>query len=123
MLARTVIRVTAWSWIPSRATAETFGVVMTISMDRGAYGILNDSDLLDDSYDVAETKLEEKNVITYNATFPKEGKYTPNHMDYIFVTDPNSVLEYDVLQDQYEADDGEMRYPSDHFPVVIKIKL
>jgi Metal-dependent hydrolase len=87
-----------------------------------SYDVLNDSDLLDDSYDVAEIKLEEKNVITYNATYAHENIERKDHLDYIFVTDPNSVLQYDVLQDQYEYD-GEMRYPSDHFPVVIKIKL
>ena len=96
---------------------------MNFNMKSDGYKILKNSDLLEDSYDVAETKLEEKNVITYNATFPEERIEKRNHVDYIFVTDPNSVLEYDVLQDQYKADDGEMRYPSDHFPVVIKIKL
>ena len=90
---------------------------LNFDMKSGGYKILKNSDLLEDSYDVAETKLEKKDVATFNHYGTEE-----RHLDYIFVTDPNSVLQYDVLQDQYEYR-GEMRYPSDHFPVVIKIKL
>jgi endonuclease/exonuclease/phosphatase family metal-dependent hydrolase len=43
---------------------------------------------------------------------------TTNRIDYIFVTRDIEVLRYAVLTDSFD-----LRYPSDHFPVVAKVSL
>lgn len=41
-----------------------------------------------------------------------------NRIDYVFASEAFKVLSYATLSDSYE-----MRYPSDHFPVIIQVKL
>lgn len=94
------------------------------------YKVFDESDFLKDSYNVAETKLKDQYTPTFNHFNHSEKKY-----DFIFVTDSVSVLEYDVLLDKYKKigdeffitdqyeEENDLKFASDHYPVVIKIKL
>ena len=95
-----------------------------------AYDILNLSDFVKDGANVAETKLKDPNTLTFNGFIEPKRR-----LDFFFVTDAVSVLEYDVLLDKYKKigdeifitdqyeEGNDLKYASDHFPIVIKIKL
>lgn len=95
-----------------------------------AYKTFNNSDFVKDGANVAETKLKDPNTLTFN-NFKKPER----RMDFIFVTEAVSVLEYDVLLDKYKKigdeffitdqyeEGNDLKFASDHYPVVIKIKL
>ena len=99
------------------------------------YSIIAKSDILVDSYDVAEKRFD------INGTFNnfKPQAWTENRIDHIFVTTNWEVLSHDVPTDVYWTKvEGEAvgstnfpkeqkynlyqtRMPSDHFPVVVKL--
>ena len=71
--------------------------------------------LLNDSYDISEMPpygpVGTFNNFDYNAKME-------HRIDYIFVSAQIKVLKYGVLTDSYQ-----LRFPSDHHPVVAKVKL
>lgn len=102
------------------------------------YDILNDSEQLKDSYELAPHKM------AWNGTFNAFdiNLWTDSRIDHVFVTDNIEVKHYAVLTESYRSkkkvtDDVkkgdfpeelsfkqyEARLPSDHFPVVIKLTL
>ena len=83
------------------------------------YKILTESGVIEDCLNVAQKKI--KVAGTFNK-FDNEYK-SEKRLDHILVTKNIDVLEYDVLLDTYPGQYGEDRFPSDHFPVVVKINL
>ena len=83
------------------------------------YKILTESGVIDDCINVAKKKIK------VTGTFNKfENDYkSEERLDHILVTKNINVLEYNVLLDTYPGQYGEDRFPSDHFPVVVKINL
>jgi len=77
--------------------------------------IIHDSGLLKDSYLVTKDPPY-GTVGTFNS-FNPEALMT-NRIDYIWVTPEVEVKKYGVLNDMHAG-----RFPSDHFPVMIKVKL
>ncbi len=82
-----------------------------------SYQLLNTSGLLKDSYDLATICYAE------NGTFTGFDTNTHSHdrIDHIFVTDDFKVERYGILTDAYWHKD-QLRFPSDHFPVVTRIE-
>lgn len=82
------------------------------------YKILNESGLVKDSRDAAEE------VVNGGGTFNAfdENHHSDERLDHIFITKTVPVQTYDILLDTYEKD-GKKRFPSDHYPVVLKLKL
>ena len=83
------------------------------------YEILTKSGVVEDCINVAQKKI--KVAGTFN-NFEKDRK-SDARLDHILVTKNINVLEYNVLLDTYPDQYGENRFPSDHFPVVVKINL
>jgi len=77
--------------------------------------IIYDSGFLNDSYLVTEVPPY-GTIGTFNS-FNPESPMT-NRIDYIWVTPDVTVKKYGVLNDMHYG-----RFPSDHFPVMIKVKL
>jgi len=77
--------------------------------------IIYDSGLLNDSYLV--TKVPPYGTVGTFNSFKPESPMT-NRIDYIWVTQDVTVKKYGVLNDLHYG-----RFPSDHFPVMIKAKL
>ncbi|MBK5195525.1 MAG: endonuclease/exonuclease/phosphatase family protein [Proteiniphilum sp.] len=77
--------------------------------------IIYDSGLLNDSYLV--TKVPPYGTVGTFNSFKPESPMT-NRIDYIWVTPDVTVKKYGVLNDMHYG-----RFPSDHFPVMIKVKL
>lgn len=83
------------------------------------YKILSGSGIIEDSFNVAKKKI--KSAGTFNKF--RNDYDSDVRLDFILVTKNINVLEYDVLLDTYPDQYGEERFPSDHFPVVVKIDL
>lgn len=102
------------------------------------YKILNDSDYLDDAYQLAPQKMAWNG--TYNAFEPNQ--WTASRIDHIFVTSNVAVDGYAVLLENYRRKnlqikgkkvDGNLQeasskdyiisLPSDHYPVFIKAEI
>ncbi|MDR1896461.1 MAG: endonuclease/exonuclease/phosphatase family protein [Prevotellaceae bacterium] len=99
------------------------------------YRIFKESDILDDSYDMASHRLAWMG--TANNFDP--GIMTVNRLDYIFLSPAAKVKRYGVLTDSYRDMVGEedirlpnfpeeivfrkcvVRFPSDHYPVMVEI--
>lgn len=102
------------------------------------YDILNDADLLEDAYEIADDKM------AWNGTFNafKAKLWTDSRIDHIFVTKGVSVSNYAVMTETYRSENKEakptregdapeeikfkkydVRLPSDHFPIFAKIKM
>ncbi len=77
-----------------------------------AYKRLSGSDMFNDSYDVAYM------VYANNGTFNgfDNTKGSDRRIDHIFVTNDVKVGKYGILTDTYHS-----RFPSDHFPVLVKL--
>lgn len=90
-----------------------------------AYAELSHSGFLSDSYALAESPY------ALNGTFNnyKTAGYTDSRIDHIFVTDGIEVEKYGILTDSYRTPAGgdtgayQIRLPSDHYPVKIKVIL
>jgi endonuclease/exonuclease/phosphatase family metal-dependent hydrolase len=83
-----------------------------IDQQNEAYKRLSTSDVFNDSYDVAYL------VYANNGTFNSfdNTKSTDKRIDHIFVTNDVKVEKYGILTDTYHN-----RFPSDHFPVMVKV--
>ncbi|MEX2593602.1 MAG: endonuclease/exonuclease/phosphatase family protein [Anditalea sp.] len=83
-----------------------------IDQDNEAYKSIKDSDMFNDSYEVADI------VYANNGTFNSfdNTKSTDRRIDHIFVTEDIKVKKYGILTDTYHS-----RFPSDHFPVLVKV--
>lgn len=77
------------------------------------YLLLKNSAILRDAYDIAEVKLAPNGTFNgFNVNGKPEGR-----IDHIFLTKQFEVQKYGILTNTYNG-----RYPSDHFPVMVKIK-
>lgn len=91
-----------------------------VDQDNESYHLLNDSDILQDAYDKASIRYALNG--TYNDFNPN--LKTGRRIDHIFLTKDFNVSRYGILLDSYRAPNKEeARLPSDHFPVMIKIKF
>ncbi len=82
-----------------------------------SYHLLNGSQVLRDAYDLAEVPY------AMTGTFNRFSAdvHTDKRIDHIFVSPHFTVTRYGILTDTYR--DGEKaRVPSDHFPVVVKMR-
>ncbi len=90
--------------------------------DASGYRILTATGLLKDAREIAPIRYE------LNGTFNgfKPDRFSPDRIDYIFVTAGFSVARYGVLTDTYRAkidnDTHAARVPSDHFPIVAALR-
>lgn len=72
---------------------------------------------LQDSRSVAR-RNQESSTGTFNGWNSETDEFSDNvRIDYIFTSLKNKVLEYNVINDKYQAG----AYPSDHFPVLIRL--
>jgi endonuclease/exonuclease/phosphatase family metal-dependent hydrolase len=91
-----------------------------------SYQLLNTSGIVRDSYDKA-TLIYEPVAGTFNG-FNPNNLFT-GRIDHIFLTDDFTVTKYGILDDIYQAaskENGnkvETRFPSDHFPVMIRVEV
>ncbi len=92
---------------------------LNFNQDSPGYEILTKSGVIEDCINVAQKKI--KVAGTFN-NFEKDRK-SDKRLDHILVTKNINVLEYNVLLDTYPDQYSENRFPSDHFPVVVKINL
>lgn len=77
------------------------------------YMLLKNSVVLFDAYEKAEVKLAPNGTFNgFNVNIKPVGR-----IDHIFVTKHFEVQKYGILTNTYNG-----RYPSDHFPVMVKIK-
>lgn len=103
-----------------------------------SYLLLNNSDILDDSYEVAPLRYALNG--TFNSFRPNG--FTESRIDHIFVNPVIKVLRYGILTDTYRTPNEEneevkaenapremrmnryvARTPSDHFPVMVVIDI
>ncbi|MCF8274431.1 MAG: endonuclease/exonuclease/phosphatase family protein [Flavobacteriaceae bacterium] len=100
---------------------------LNLNQHSDAYKVLNDSNLLEDSYNLAESKLP-LNKLNYHQTFnhwylyPKPRADIFERIDYIFVTNhwKNKVKSNAVIWDSYVENDIE-KMTSDHNLVLIEL--
>jgi len=76
------------------------------------------SGLLNDSYEVAQRRLEPNGTFN-NYDF---GQVSKSRIDHVFVSPNVSVERYGILTNIYWSD-GQIRMPSDHYPVFVKIRF
>ena len=89
-----------------------------------SYYLLNDSDILNDSYVLSDIVYEPNG--TFN-NFDANNK-SDSRIDHIFLTKEFKVNKYGILTDTYRAKSKDndkyiARVPSDHFPVVINVEI
>lgn len=82
------------------------------------YRILAESGVLHDSFDSAQVRMAPNG--SFNA-FDTD-RYSEDRIDHIFISNGTRVLRYGVLTDSYWYGD-KRRQPSDHYPVVIQVKM
>jgi len=86
---------------------------LNFTPDKAPYAILTDQGNLKDSYAISKTKpygLEG----TFNAFYFCD--LPTRRIDYIFVNNGIEINQYGVLTDNYG-----LKYPSDHFPVMVEV--
>ena len=85
-----------------------------IDQDNEVYKSINDSDMFNDSYEVAYL------VYANNGTFNSfdNTKSTDRRIDHVFVTPDVNVKKFGILTDTYKS-----RFPSDHFPVLVEVEF
>lgn len=109
-----------------------------VDQNNEIYTILQESDFIEDSFELASAKF------AWNGTFNAydNNLWTDSRIDHVFVTPQIKVKHYAVLTESYRSAEGDSeevkkgdfpkelsfkryltRLPSDHFPVVVKIKL
>src|SRR5690606_4048034 len=100
----------------AREIAGSSTVILTgdfnIDQRNEAYKRLSGSDMFNDSYDVAY--LVYANNGTSNGFY--NTKRSDRRIEHIFVTNDVKVEKYGILTDTYHN-----RFPSDHFPVIVKV--
>lgn len=82
-----------------------------------SYHLLNGSGVLRDIYDLAEIQY----ALTGTFNHFSADAHTDKRIDHIFVSPHFTVARYGILTDTYR-DDEKARVPSDHFPVVVKMR-
>lgn len=84
-----------------------------VTEDDESYLLLKNSELLDDSYDLAPVRFAPSGTFNAFDANSKQG----GRIDHIFVTDDFRVTRYGILTNIYNG-----RCPSDHFPVMVDLK-
>ncbi|HEX3008061.1 MAG TPA: endonuclease/exonuclease/phosphatase family protein [Bacteroidales bacterium] len=78
-----------------------------------SYALLHNSGVLKDAYEIAEIKFAPNGTFnSFNVNSKPVGR-----IDHIFLTSGFEVQRYGILTNTYNG-----RYPSDHFPVLVKLK-
>lgn len=78
-----------------------------------SYLLLKNSELFKDAFEIAEVKLAPNGTFNeFNVNIKPVGR-----IDHIFLTKEFEVQRFGILTNTYNG-----RYPSDHFPVMVKIK-
>lgn len=93
-----------------------------VDQNSDSYKVLEDSKILKDAYGLAKIKLD--NAASFNDY--GRGLKKDERIDHIFLSKTFTVGRYGILTDGYVDDtNGKniMRYPSDHFPVMITAEL
>lgn len=98
-----------------------------VDQNSDSYKVLENSNILHDSYNLT------KNRLAHAATFQDygHGLRASERIDHIFLSNTFLVKRYGILTDSYVEESknasgktiGTMRYPSDHFPVMITTEL
>ena len=78
------------------------------------YRTIADSNLLTDTF------LEVKDAYALNGSFNGFGRQTESNsiIDHIFITKHFTVEKWGILTDTYHG-----KFPSDHFPVLVKLRF
>lgn len=112
-----------------KETGVKIPVVLTgdfnVDQNSDSYKVLENSGILHDAFGLSEVRLDNA------ATFNNYGRRLAvnERIDHIFLSSAFSVKKYGILTDGYadkteNAKDGfMMRYPSDHFPVMVTVEL
>lgn len=92
-----------------------------VNQNSESFLLLDNSGLLHDAYSLTPNRLA--NAATFNG-FGKN-LHQNERIDHIFLSPTFSIKRYAILTDGYVDTDIKpmMRYPSDHFPVAIKVVL
>ncbi len=98
--------------------AGTNPVIFTGDLNGGRnsewYQTLKGSGFMNDSFDLSEVKYA--NSGSFNG-FRKDYE-SDEVIDHVFVSKPFKVLKWGILTDTYQG-----KYPSDHFPIMVTVKL
>ncbi|WP_447642153.1 MULTISPECIES: endonuclease/exonuclease/phosphatase family protein [Chitinophagaceae] len=98
-----------------------------VDQNSDSYKVLENSNILHDSYNLTMNRLD--NSASFN---DYGGRLRLNErIDHIFLSNQFNVKRYGILTNGYVVEDAaktgkdkfEMRYPSDHFPVMISVGL
>jgi len=112
------------------ARAEAKNAVATVLSNTGNEPtvLMGDFNLTPETTPIQYIKqqLTDSKTITLNPPYGPDGTFNgfdfnsklPDRIDYIFVNEKVTVLKYAVLSDSKEN-----RYPSDHLPVFVRVKL
>lgn len=86
---------------------------LNVNQNDEAYFTLSKSNIVADTYDLAQYNYAS------NSTFHNWGKSIKyaERIDHIFTTSQFEILKYGILTDTFNS-----KYPSDHFPVMVKLK-
>lgn len=85
-----------------------------ITRDNKAYSIILDSKLWKDAYDISQLPPYGPEG-TFNAF--QFDRAPDQHIDHVFVQGDINILRYGILTDNYG-----LKYPSDHFPVMVTLE-
>ena len=114
-----------------KETGVKIPVVLTgdfnVDQNSDSYKVLQSSHILQDAYTLSKIRLD--NSASFNDYGNRLG--SSERIDHIFVSPQFSVKRYGILNDGYvdakdvadEKTKQIMRYPSDHFPVMISVDL
>lgn len=84
------------------------------------YNILNNSGIVKDSRTMTDNINETKNFTFNGFDLNKE---SDKRIDYLFLTSDFKVDSYTQITDTYVNSNGEKKYPSDHFPILLLVEL
>ena len=91
---------------------------MNVEPNKGPYNTMQRSNVITDSRKIAKYVYAPNN--SFNG-FDVDG-YGRWQIDYVFVSPNIPVEKYGILNERY-YDEGKWRYPSDHLPVMVKLRM